>query len=255
MRSRRERRAGWGGEGAFDLLVIIFGAKQAPKLGGQDRNARCEPVLARRCGAIVRAGSGRAGAGAGAGASAGRRHRAPGQGCDQPRRTRRRLYQHQARLHRRSFAGDPAPGRARPRQRHRQARHAESHQFRGPAAEVPALLAFYRSAANFNGSDEFELEITRRADASRSSTSASMSPQSCGWRRKDLGRGAAMKKYGSAPPPGLRHPAASPLNAASAPARPPRLPRPEASAVRCSRQWPVRRHAPRRRWRASPAGC
>jgi hypothetical protein len=28
------------------------------------------------------------------------------------------------------------------------------------AAEVPALLAFYRSAANFNGSDEFELEIT-----------------------------------------------------------------------------------------------
>jgi len=25
--------------------------------------------------------------------------------------------------------------------------------------EVPALLAFYRSAANFNGSDEFELEI------------------------------------------------------------------------------------------------
>jgi hypothetical protein len=28
------------------------------------------------------------------------------------------------------------------------------------AAEVPALLAFYRSAANFNGSDEFQLEIT-----------------------------------------------------------------------------------------------
>ncbi len=28
------------------------------------------------------------------------------------------------------------------------------------AAEVPALLAFYRSAANFTGSDEFELEIT-----------------------------------------------------------------------------------------------
>jgi hypothetical protein len=28
------------------------------------------------------------------------------------------------------------------------------------AAEVPALLAFYRLAANFNGSDEFELEIT-----------------------------------------------------------------------------------------------
>jgi hypothetical protein len=43
------------------------------------------------------------------------------------------------------------------------------------AAEVPALLAFYRSAANFNGSDEFELEITLQ-DASRSSTSASMSP-------------------------------------------------------------------------------
>jgi hypothetical protein len=28
------------------------------------------------------------------------------------------------------------------------------------ATEVPVLLAFYRSAANFNGSDEFELEIT-----------------------------------------------------------------------------------------------
>ena len=28
------------------------------------------------------------------------------------------------------------------------------------AAEVPALLAFYRPAANFNGNDEFELEIT-----------------------------------------------------------------------------------------------
>ena len=28
------------------------------------------------------------------------------------------------------------------------------------AAEVPALLAFYRSVTNFNGSDEFELEIT-----------------------------------------------------------------------------------------------
>jgi hypothetical protein len=42
--------------------------------------------------------------------------------------------------------------------------------------------------------------------------------------------------------------AASPLNAASAPARPPRLPRPEASAVlRCSRQRQVRRCAPRRR--------
>jgi len=29
------------------------------------------------------------------------------------------------------------------------------------ATEVPVLLAFYRSAANFNGSDEFELEITQ----------------------------------------------------------------------------------------------
>jgi hypothetical protein len=28
------------------------------------------------------------------------------------------------------------------------------------ATEVPALLAFYRAAGNFSGSDEFELEIT-----------------------------------------------------------------------------------------------
>lgn len=38
------------------------------------------------------------------------------------------------------------------------------------AAEVPALLAFYRAAANFNGSDELELEITVQGGASSSST-------------------------------------------------------------------------------------
>jgi hypothetical protein len=44
------------------------------------------------------------------------------------------------------------------------------------ATEVPVLLAFYRSAANFNGSDEFEVEITPQGGRSRSSTSTSTSP-------------------------------------------------------------------------------
>jgi hypothetical protein len=35
---------------------------------------------------------------------------------------------------------------------------------------VPALLAFYRAAANFNGSDALELEITVQGGASSSST-------------------------------------------------------------------------------------
>jgi hypothetical protein len=44
-----------------------------------------------------------------------------------------------------------------------------------PRRRSAGALAFYRAAANFNGSDELELEITVQGGASSSSTSASMS--------------------------------------------------------------------------------
>ena len=134
----------------------MFGAEQAPKFGGQDRNARCEPVLARRCGTIVRAGSRRADAGA--------------QG-DVTERQVKVATGHDERVGiytniKPDCTGGPLPAirlLAAPA-------HGSVTVKRGTlkatnfkqclAAEVPALLAFYRSAANFNGSDEFELEIT-----------------------------------------------------------------------------------------------
>ena len=42
--------------------------------------------------------------------------------------------------------------------------------------EVPAFVAFYRAAGDFNGADEFDLEIAFAGGASGCSTSGSMSP-------------------------------------------------------------------------------
>jgi hypothetical protein len=78
------------------------------------------------------------------------------------------------------------------------------------AAEVPALLAFYRSAANFKRRVRTGNHPAGRTQAGPALPRRCLR-QPCGWRREgDLGRGAAMKKYGSAPPPGLRHHRARP---------------------------------------------
>ena len=142
--------------------MIIFGAKQAPKFGGQDRNARCEPgcwlvAAALLCvpAPVVQA-------------------QAQAQGQAQGDVTERQVKVatgHDERVGvytniKPDCTGGPLPAirlLAAPA-------HGSVTVKRGTlkatnfkqclAAEVPALLAFYRSAANFNGSDEFELEIT-----------------------------------------------------------------------------------------------
>jgi hypothetical protein len=60
-----------------------------------------------------------------------------------------------------SVAGDQAGCRAGPWRRHRQTRHAQSHQLKQClATEVPAYVAFYRAAPGLSGADEFELEVS-----------------------------------------------------------------------------------------------
>jgi hypothetical protein len=71
------------------------------------------------------------------------------------------------------------------------------------AAEVPALLAFYRSAANFNAVTSSSWKSRCRADASSFSTSASMSPPA----PRAAGRGFSslpkMLRLQRSSPPGL----------------------------------------------------